>query len=321
MAEHPEPPEEAPRNGEPEAPATDAPPEAPAEAADPSGGADTPEPATPAPPRRGGCVLWLVLLGVLGFVAVQAAGILLRDPLEGRRALTANPRPLPQGERAAEAPQGSRFGPDVTEVAVAPASAPPAPRRDEPASQAAPEKPEPPAPPAPAPKAEPVPEAPEARPAKPPPAPPSPPGAAAPERPFALQVGMFRSQLYREEMEARLRRLGLPVFLHRTQRRSKGFRVALEPGGDPASARAALAEAGYEVEPEGEILAYFYLEKEAKRAAGMLRKRGIPARIEPYEGPFPVWTVYAGPFTREEAETARASLQRQGIRAYLRERP
>ncbi|RMG88254.1 MAG: hypothetical protein D6708_11820, partial [Candidatus Dadabacteria bacterium] len=156
MAEHPEPPEEAPRDGEPEPPASDASPEAPAEAADPSGEADTPEPDTPAPPRRGGCGLWLVLLGVLGFVGVQAAGILLRDPLEGRRVLTATPRPLPQGERAAEAPQGSRFGPGVTEVAVAPASSAPAPRRDEPAPKTAPKKPEPPAPPAPAPKAEPA---------------------------------------------------------------------------------------------------------------------------------------------------------------------
>ncbi|WP_025323960.1 SPOR domain-containing protein [Deferrisoma camini] len=323
MADTPEPPE----HEQPQAPSPERegePPEPGASAAE-----ETAEAGAEAPAGSPGTWrLWALLVLLLIFAGVQGAGILLRDRLEGRTALTANPRPLPAGKATAR-PDGSRFGPEVHEVDVAP------PAEGEPARPKEPGPAEPPAeaqtqpgggpatapvPPerageparAPAPPAEPA-----EQPARAPAAPAPPP---EPERPFALQAGMFRSQRYRMETEQRLRKLGFATFLRQTQRVSKGFRLVLGSG-DGSKARQALTRRGYQVEPQGQLLAYFFLKAEALRAARLLKENGIRARVEPYEGPFPVWTVYAGPFTRAEAEAARKRLAKEGIATYLRERP
>jgi len=278
---------------------------------------------------RGTWKLWALLALLLAFAGVQGAGILLRDRLEGRTALTANPRPLPAG-KAAPPPDGSRFGPDVHEVAVAPPAEGEPARPHEPGPTAEPQA-EAQAQPGGGPAAAPIPPEPAGEPTRAPAPPAKPAGKPArapaapahppqPERPFALQAGMFRSQRYRMETEQRLRELGFSTFLRRTQRVSKGFRLVLGSG-DGSKAREALTRGGYQVEPQGQVLAYFFLKAEALRASRLLESSGIRARVEPYEGPFPVWTVYAGPFTRAEAEAARKRLTKEGIPTYLRERP
>jgi len=273
--------------------------------------------------------LGALLVLLLIFAGVQGAGLLLRDRLEGRTILTTHPRPLPAGKATVRTDDRSRFGPDVHEVDVAPPAdeEPAGPEGPGPTKASAEAQAEPGGTPAaatlpPSPAEEPArppapPAAPARQPAREPTAPARPP---QPERSFALQAGMFRSQRYRMETEQRLRKLGFSTFLRRTQRVSKGFRLVLGSGDGP-KARQALTQQGYRVEPQGQVLAHFFLKAEALRAARLLKENGIQAQVEPYEGLFPVWTVYAGPFTRAEAEAARERLAREGMTTYLRERP
>ncbi|NOY44617.1 MAG: hypothetical protein GXP50_04075, partial [Deltaproteobacteria bacterium] len=125
MADTPEPPElEQPQGSSPAGEGESKEPHAsPAE-----GSEGKPPEDAEAPSHSGGTwKLWVLLVLLLIFAGVQGAGILLRDRLEGRTALTAHPRPLPAG-KTAPPPEGSRFGPDVHEVDVAsPAEGGPAP--------------------------------------------------------------------------------------------------------------------------------------------------------------------------------------------------
>ncbi len=317
-----------------------------------SGGEAQPEAAPEAPPAgapgeadgpgeepqpRGRWLLWLVLVLCAVVTGLEAAGLLLTYRLEGRQPPLARAPALsePAPPAGTEAPPASRFGPDVREVevvgrvpgpagqsAAAPKSGP------EGASNAA----------EPAPELHPPPPEGKARRTEPPPA--RKPAAAGPSRPeaaaapgpvpasrppagdrYALQVGIFRSQRYRNDLEARLTELGIPHFRKVERKRFPSYRLTVQ-GDGPALERAAqvLKGLGYEFErTEGGLAASFFLEEEAQRALEGLVRAGLKGGYARYDGPAPVWTVYAGPFaTRREAEAARKRLAGQGVRAYLR---
>lgn len=307
---------------------------------------DTPEERTPgaeetrsppdaeagaAPARRGKtAALWaaVVLLGF--FAGVQGGGVLLRDRVEGRRAVAVAPPPGTGLEAAApSAPaSGGRFGPEVREVVIA--SAPPPPAEPGPASPSEP----PPASPVVAPAPPAAPEVPPAvEPAPPAPPPPAPtvkvtasPAAPAPSRPgtHALQMGVFRSQKYRREMEQRLDSLAVPHYRLEGTTGGASFRLAAPVTDDAARgrARAALDAAGYTYRetPEG-IEARFFVEEEAQHALDLLSRAGLKGGYMRVEGETPLWTVLAGPFTEEDARQARQRLSREGLESYLRKRP
>ncbi len=317
---------------------------------DKGGPAESPEPgpSRPHPPPRGEgtpeeaaaggragalgrAAAWALLVLLTGLSALEGAGILLRDRVEGRRRVTAAPAVLAGPEAPEASPPASRFGPAVTEVeVVGPAGGAP---------QPAPAPSPPPSPPAP----------PEGLPEPPPPAPPtpgpnngaegkpaSPPKESAPEaspqqavarrdkaRPaagpaFALQAGVFRSQRYRIETERQLESLGLPHYVTRSERRGKAFRVVV-PGEDQETAARVMEKEGYRFDRTSEgLVAYFYLKDEAGRAVKLLARSGIRAEQAPYEGPVPVWTVFAGPFPEERARKLGDELAAKGLKTYLR---
>ncbi len=317
---------------EPEA----APEAAPAEAPGESEGPDE------KPRTRGRWLLWLVLLLCGGVAALETAGLLLTHRLEGRRPplarapALAEPAP-PAGTRA---PATSRFGPDVWEVEVV-GRVPGPVRPAEPAAKPETEPAATAAEPAPAPGARPPSAEGGTRPGGPPPGPTPPP--AAPPRPqtttgpkpaparaasgparkgrYALQVGIFRSQRYRNDLEARLTALGVPHFRRAEQKRFRSYRLTVQ-GDGPVLERAArvLEDLGYESErSDGGLVAFFFLEEEARKALEGLVRAGLRGGYARHEGPAPVWTVYAGPFaTRQQAETVRERLAGEGVRAYLR---
>ena len=270
---------------------------------------------------------WALLVLLTGLSAVQGAGILLRDRLEGRRPVTAAPAVL-ESPKAPEAPRGaSRFGPAVTEVEVVgpgggapppPAAPSPSPRPPTP-PEALPKTP-PPAPPAPAPGTggdeKPAPPRRDGAPQAAPEAGPRREEAAGPA--FALQAGVFRSQRYRIATERQLESLGLPHYVTRSERKGEAFRVVVPGQGQETAARV-WKEAGYRFDrtPEG-LVAYFYLEEEAGRAVERLARAGVDASRSRYEGPIPVWTVFAGPFPEERARKLKEELAAKGLKTYLR---
>jgi len=303
--------------------------------------------AEPAPAQRGGKTagLWaaLVLLGLAA--GVQVGGVLLRDRVEGRRAVSPAPPPgTPVATATPSAPAGSaRFGPEVREVVVASAPEQPAPlpapvpapaaapvaAATPPATATAPPAPpsaEPPPPttsPAPAPA---TPTAAAPAPASPAPTAPPAPAAMAPERPgtHVLQMGVFRSQKYRRETEQRLDRLSVPHYVLEGTTQGASFRLAVPAGDDAARgrARAALEGSGYTYResPEG-IEARFFVEEEAQHALDLLSRAGLKGGYMRVEGDTPLWTVLAGPYTEDEARQARQRLTREGLDSYLRRRP
>ena len=320
-----------------------------------SGGEAQPEAAPEAPPTgapgegdgpgeeprpRGRWLLGLVLVLCAVVAGLEAAGLLLTYRLEGRQPPLARAPALsqPAPPAGAEAPPASRFGPDVREVEVVgrvPGPAGQSATAPRPGPEGTARAAEP--PPASQPSG---PEA-EGRRTEPSPAPepattrpPRPAAAAVPEpdqasRPpangrYALQVGIFRSQRYRNDLEARLAELGVPHFRKVGRKRFRSYRLTVQ-GNGPALERAArvLKGLGYEFErTEGGLAASFFLEEEAQRALEGLVRAGLKGGYASHTGPAPVWTVYAGPFaTRHEAEAARKRLAGQGMRAYLRRLP
>jgi hypothetical protein len=297
-------------------------------------------------PRRSpvGPVLALVLLGSLA--AVQGAGILLRDRIEGRLPVASTPPPQAeiQGAQPSTAPPaGARFGPEVREVKVAsvPSQAPSRPEVEAPPAEASPPgpagSPEPresselpeaavPAPPPPTAAAERLPEepAPAARPAVEKPAPAASPAPAGPPPTHALQVGVFRSQKYRRQAELRLDELGVPHFRVEGVSRGWSFRVTVPASDPPARARAGevLEGAGYLYRTSGPALeARFFLEEEARHALELLSRADLRGEVERVEGETPLWTVFAGPYSEGEARAVRQFLAQKGMESVLRRRP
>lgn len=336
-------------------------PSAPAPEPGADGGTDLPEsagetgspaPDGQAPVRKGSVWAWLGLAVLALLVLMQGGGVLLRDRLEGRQSILAGaPADTGPAQHAAGAmaTAPSRFGPEVREVPVAspPEPAPPVPAPEHaPAPAAAPEAPPPhaeaartapevvpatqtaePAPPAPQEVQKPA-EAtsevsPPSAPAPEPPAP-APAAAAAPEGAYALQVGVFRSQRYRHEMEQTLDKLDVPHFRVQATRNGVGYRLAVPtPTAEAAKhVQRVLDQAGYVYHrsPKG-IEVYFHLEGEAQAALEHLSKAGISAGYGKLDGPLPLWTVYAGPFSEAAARSTRSRLANQGIQALLRRRP
>ncbi len=316
---------------EPESPPADpsAPEETPGERAPDDTGAER-KPG--APGRVAG---WILLVLLAGLSAVEGAGILLRDRLEGRRPVTAAPVAL-EGPSAPEPPRpATRFGPGTTEVKVigpgGPAAEAPAPPPTPPEAPGPPEAlPQAPPPTVPSVRSGDAAEGKGAAAAGPAEPEKSPPGPARPEAAprketrepagpaFALQAGVFRSQRYRIATERQLGSLGLPHYVTRSERRGRAFRVVVS-GEDQDTAARVWEEAGYRFDrtPEG-LVAYFYLEDEAARAVKRLARAGIRASRSPYEGPIPVWTVFAGPFPEERARKLKEELAARGLKTYLR---
>ncbi len=351
---------------------SDTPPEALEEGreAAPPGEPELPDEGGPSVARSGrgrSALLWGILVLFVGLAGIQAAGILLRDRLEGRMETGGKPLQLgpatPAGAPAAPGP-GQRFGPDVHEVVVvtpppaAPATASPppsaSPPTEAPKEPIAPEVSAPQAiPPPPAPAPEPVvpepaaaetppPQAPgQAEPAPnaasqevpPPPAAAAPPlepsvlpGAAAPRREggYVLQMGVFRSQKYRRELEQRLEDLGEPYYRTEGTGSGSGFRLTI-PTPDPetrARAAAVLASGGYAYRTTTDGLEVrFFLEEEAQAAMDRLGQAGFRVGYMRVEGETPLWTVLAGPYDLAEAKAARERFGREGLDSYLRKRP
>ncbi len=294
------------------------------------------------PRPRGRWLLWLVLVLCVGVAGLEVAGLLLTYRLEGRQPPLARAPALsePSPPAGTETPPASRFGPGVREVEVVGrvpgparqgATAPkPGPRETAGAVKPAPE-PQPPSPKAEGPGIEPT------RTREPTTAGPPRREAAATSRPepnqasrpspkgrYALQVGVFRSQRYRNDLEARLTDLGVPHFRRAERKRFRTYRLTVQ-GDAPVLERAArvLEGLGYESERTDEgLVAYFFLEEEAQKALEGLVRAGFKGGYARHGGPAPVWTVYAGPFaTRQEAEAVRRRLAGQGMRAYLRRLP
>ncbi len=284
--------------------------------------------------RLGTTAGWLAVVAAIGICGLQGAGIVLRDRLERRQFVQQAPplevpgRPAAGPERALAEP--GRFGPGVREVAVAgPATS------DTAAGPAVLPTPEPPAPgPAEAPSARdetvtPPPAAPRAP--SPQPEQPSPAASRADTETaeqwhgHALQVGIFRSQRYRRQMESQLETLGAPWFRTRHFREGEAYRLVATPADDTSRARALqiLADRGVlSQETDGGIEAYFYLEEAAQGALQALADGGVAAGYGRFSGKIPVWTVFAGPFPDAgEAEHWKKRLAREGVPSYPRTRP
>ncbi len=285
--------------------------------------------------RLGAAAGWFAVVAAVGICALQGAGILLRDRLERRQFVQQAPplealgRPAAGPERTPDEP--GRFGPGVREVAVAaPATPPPA------AGPSALPTPEPSAPgPAgalPSTRDETVTpppatlRAPARQPEQPPPAEPRADTETAEQwHGHALQVGIFRSQRYRRQMESQLETLGAPWFRTRRFREGEAYRLVATPADDTSRARALqiLADRGVLFqETDGGIEAYFYLEEAAQGALQALADGGVAAGYGRFSGKIPVWTVFAGPFPDAgEAEHWKKRLAREGVPSYPRTRP
>lgn len=284
-----------------------------------AGPASTPE-AAPAqvPPgkaRRLGA--WIALGGFALFALLQGAGVLVRDHLEGRRpALAEAPQAPPAEAVPARAPAQGRFGPGVTEVEVAGPEAPaiavaPAAETSSPAAAEPPTRPvvaEPSAPPSPPPTTAP---------------PPPPPDTVTAGGTHVLQVGLYRSQRYRQEAEAQLAALGLPHFRVPGTKTGAGYRVTVAADGDTAPRALDLLSAeGYVARrPPRGVEVDFHLEEEARAALALLTKNGFTGGYARFQGPIPLWTVYAGPFPEAEARATQKLLAGQGIPTHLRRKP
>lgn len=295
------------------------------------------------PVRTGG--LWLLLLALLLFAGVQEAGILLRDRVEGRIPRLAGPPATSEAPPGAVAPAGEtpRFGPQVREVTVASTSEdtlpPPKPKAEPPPEP--PRAPEPATePPAPPPEAVEAAQGEEVRPAEPaPPEESAPPVPAAtteppppaklvetsePEGTHVLQMGVFRSQLYRQEVERQLDQLGISHYREEGSTEGAGYRVVIdtETPEERAKARKVLEDHDFAFrEEDGKIEAILYLEQEAQRVLALLTRSGLAGGYGRIEGRVPLWTVFAGPFDLEEAKAVRERLKKEGLPAFLRRRP
>lgn len=257
--------------------------------------------------RRGKLWAWILVVLCAALVAVQTAGLLLRDRLERRTAvLTHVPPPEPDspGEAVSPPPAGeavSRFGPEVREVVVAGpgTAAEPAPPAV-PSSGASPQTASPPA-------------------AK---------TAGDPRTPElgnrVLLVDVFLSQRYLREAEAQLTALDAPHLRSEIEREGRGYRVAITAGDEAGlkACREILDKGGfaYRTTPAG-IEVFVYYPDEARRLADSLPKARVRATVEVVNGKRPFWRLYAGPFSEEEARRVRRRLQAKGIRTSLEVKP
>ncbi len=227
----------------------------------------------------------------------------------GQGALLAEAPPAaPPVAAPAALPEPGRFGPGVTEVEVAGPGAPAvAPGVGTPPAVAVPPPPRPEAPP-------------------PPPgasrAPPAPTQARG-EGTHALQVGVYRSQRYRQEAEESLQSRSLPHFRVPGSKIGTGYRVTAAAEGEAGDrALGLLGAADYLARrtPRG-VEADFHLEEEAQAALALLTKAGFAGGYARVQGPLPLWTVYAGPFPEAEARKTQKALADQGIPTQLRRKP
>ena len=262
-------------------------------------------------PRRAAPWLW-VCLALLVFVGgAETAGVLLRDRLEGRRAVLSQPIEAPperEGEAPPASPASSRFGPDVREVAVAPPA--PGPVLEDAPAQAA--KPEP--------------ARPEVRPAETsaegpvaPPAAQAP--ASAPAGTRVLDVDTFLSQRYLRESESMLSSLGIPHFRREITRKGKGQRLVVPiPDGTTREKALQILEANryaYRDTAGGFELYFLYL-YEVEAAAAAFSREGIQTAASSVDGDRPFWKLYAGPLPEEDALQVQRRLADQGIQTRLR---
>lgn len=257
------------------------------------------------PPRDGGgspaaagpvrpALLWVAVVLLLLFSAVQLAGVLLRDTLEGRRPVLAKAPPAPAGSEPAPAvsAQGSsgRFGPDVREIDLG----------GGPAAGTKPDEPE---------------SVPKPNATGGPTAGTVPPRTGTGTRSFDL--GLYFSQKALRETEAKLSALGVPHFRVESQQPPRGFQLTL-PVQDDAElqrARGALQKAGFlfrdsQRGPE----AFFLQAEEARSAAAELAAQGaVRVRWKRVRTARPAWTLYAGPTTAGEASVLDQRLKAAGF--------
>lgn len=268
------------------------------------------------------------------FASAQVAGVLLRDKVEGRLSILEIPpaEEISAEEQDAEAREAysSRFGPGVQEVEIASASTAKAsgsksqnnkPQADRPVPSAAPEKP------APAPTAAGSESAEPKEKSKP-----SPSRAEAADKnqsnvkkPHLLQVGLFRSQFYRIEEEAKLKKLGVPFFSSENMSKGSGFKLAVpisDSNGKKAAARVLDSKGYFYRWSDKGVEVYFYLESEAQKTLKLLSDLGLKGGygfVQDEE--IPIWTLYAGPFSKDEEQKIKTILDNAGIKSVLRKNP
>lgn len=255
-------------------------------------------------PKRSARWPWICLVLMVVVVGAEVGGLLLRDPLEGRRTILAHaPQAAPAPGTTSSAPSAqNRFGPDVHEVVVAP------PATEAPAPAEAPSSSPPP------------PETEEAVRAPPPPKTRTPP----PEGSDVLVVDTFLSQKYLRATESKLDVLGVPHFRQELTRKGPGRRLeVVVPDAKTRQEALRVLQARKYVyrETPGGFELYFYYEKEAGNAAAELSRHGIASSVSRVEGKRPFWRVLAGPFSPEQAGQVRQRLAAQGIHTVLRKMP
>lgn len=292
--------------------------------------------------KRPSTILSYAALAVLFvFASAQVAGVLLRDKVEGRLPILENPpaEEISSENQDAEAREAysSRFGPGVQEVDVASAAQAKGksqnnkPQADRPVPSATQEKP------VPAPKAAGTDEsaAPKEK-SKPSPSPVVLPSEGKPQppahknqsnviKPHLLQVGLYRSQFYRIEEEAKLKKLGVPFFSSEKMSKGSGFKLAVpinDSNGKKAAARVLDSKGYFYRWSDKGVEVYFYLESEAQKTLKLLSDLGLKGGYGfVKDEKFPIWTLYAGPFSKEEVQKTKTILDNAGIKFVLRKNP
>lgn len=152
----------------------------------------------------------------------------------------------------------------------------------------------------------------------------SPKKTAPANKTHVLQVGVFRSQAYRLEEEAKLKKLQLPYFYSEKTTKGSAFKLAvlIADSKDLDKAGIALKSAGYAFQRTNQgVEAFFYLETEAQKALNLLSSHGFKGGYGFEEKYSPVWTLYAGPFSMDEASKNQEILKGAGIKSYLKAKP
>jgi hypothetical protein len=130
--------------------------------------------------------------------------------------------------------------------------------------------------------------------------------------------------MYRHDTESRLERLGVPHFRLESRREGSAYRLAI-PAADLAERTRTvqlLATAGIVSVDSGKVVeAFFHIEEEAQKALASLAREGLHGGYGKLQGSVPVWTVFAGPFTLEEAKRMQPTLEAAGLETYLRRKP
>jgi hypothetical protein len=140
----------------------------------------------------------------------------------------------------------------------------------------------------------------------------------------ALEVDTFLSQRYLHEAEQRLSSLGLPYFRKEITRKGAGQRLAISAPDGAARQKALqlLESKGFAFRENRDAFeVHFYYPEEARTASAEFSRLGLTASLTAVDGNRPIWKLYAGPCSQEEAREAQKRLSTQGIQSVLGKRP